>query len=436
MKQTIPQIKQLLKKLIAFRSYPTSETNDQSAILDFVLDYCAQAEMTVKKVDNMVGWAQIGEKGPLIAFPVHLDVVPPGEGWSVPPFELTEDEYFYYGRGIYDNKGPAAIMLELVKELREEILQHNIRVRLIFGNQEETGMNCIKSYVEQEEMPVGGFVPDALFPVVLGEKGRLHIQLTTSEQIPWLKKLTAGEQVNSVIDYAEFELTEAIALDIANLSSKTKRIFYAQGMSAHGSKPEAGKNALYLLLKSIFVQNRTPIIQQLLLLDTPTFNGESIGISAPDQIFGDTTVNVGVVDYRQGKWRVELDIRYGKNSSQSEILSKLQIAYPTTNIKVISAKPCHLVEKTELVDRLVENYRQFYPEENQTPIYMGGGTYASYFPGFISYGPKLPSVRTFAHGKDERMQKDVFIQTIEIYRRAIKIVIQTYTHRGEEDEKN
>lgn len=416
----------LLEKWLAFQSYPTSGTNDQQAILDFTLEHCLKAGFLVKKVNDLVGWAQIGEQGPLIGFPVHLDVVPPGEGWTVPPFQLTQDQDFYYGRGIYDNKGPAAMMLLLIQELEAMIKDQGVRVRLIFGTQEETGMACIQEYVRQEEMPVYGFVPDALFPAVLGEKGRLHLRLTKKEAIPWLTNFSSGEQVNSVPDQAKMLVDHKANLSRFNFSQveeNGQNHFLARGLAAHGSKPTAGVNAAYRLLKSIPEYQLSEGIQQILQLDTPDMNGQKIGLSVPDERFGDTTINLGITNYENSQWTIELDVRFGTGLTKEAVVHTIQQAFYNWTLETINEKPCHLVEQNNLIHQLINNFHQFYPEEELTPVYMGGGTYASYFPGFISYGPKLANVRTFAHGKDERMNKTVFQQTIKIYREALKILV-------------
>lgn len=50
--------------------------------------------------------------GPTLLFCAHLDTVPAGEGWSVPPFEATRREGHLFGRGAVDDRAScAAIML-------------------------------------------------------------------------------------------------------------------------------------------------------------------------------------------------------------------------------------------------------------------------------------------------------------------------------------
>lgn len=41
----------------------------------------------------------------------HLDVVPEGDGWSVPPYEGVIKDGKIYGRGAIDDKGPTVAAL-------------------------------------------------------------------------------------------------------------------------------------------------------------------------------------------------------------------------------------------------------------------------------------------------------------------------------------
>jgi len=57
-------------------------------------------------VDNMV--ATVGSGAPHFAFAGHLDVVPPGTGWSVDPFAAEVRDGLLYGRGAADMKTAVA----------------------------------------------------------------------------------------------------------------------------------------------------------------------------------------------------------------------------------------------------------------------------------------------------------------------------------------
>ncbi len=70
-------------------------------------------------VDNL--WARLGDKGPLLVFAGHTDVVPTGDlqAWQSPPFEPEIRDGMLYGRGAADMKGSIAAMLVAIEEFVE-----------------------------------------------------------------------------------------------------------------------------------------------------------------------------------------------------------------------------------------------------------------------------------------------------------------------------
>src|SRR5690606_29421439 len=58
-------------------------------------------------------WATRGDRGPLLVFAGHTDVVPPGpeDAWSSPPFEPRLADGYLYGRGAADMKASLAAMI-------------------------------------------------------------------------------------------------------------------------------------------------------------------------------------------------------------------------------------------------------------------------------------------------------------------------------------
>ena len=123
-------------------------------------------------VDNHVGWCEYGEGEEMAAVLGHLDVVPAGEGWSVPPYEGKVIDGKIYGRGAMDDKGPTVAALYSLWAIKESAVKLNKRIRLFFGLSEENGGNDIRYYLENGgEIPVMGFTPDGEYPVIHGEKG-------------------------------------------------------------------------------------------------------------------------------------------------------------------------------------------------------------------------------------------------------------------------
>ena len=101
----------------------------------------------------------------------HVDVVPAGDGWTHPPFGAEIDDGKIYARGAIDDKGPAMAALWAILAVKECGVPLTHRLRLILGADEESGFECVKHYFAHEEMPVTGFTPDAMFPLVYAEKG-------------------------------------------------------------------------------------------------------------------------------------------------------------------------------------------------------------------------------------------------------------------------
>ena len=147
--------------------------------LESTLALCASLGMDTVNRDGKVGWAEIGQGEEMVGVLVHLDVVPAGEGWDYPAWDLTEENGRLYGRGVIDDKGPAIACIYAMKDLLDSGVKLNRRIRLIFGQSEEVGVwEDMEWYKAHEELPVFGFTPDADFPAIYGEKGILCMELS------------------------------------------------------------------------------------------------------------------------------------------------------------------------------------------------------------------------------------------------------------------
>ena len=60
------------------------------------------------EVENLFAIRRSGGNGPHLCFAGHTDVVPPGDGWSHPPFAAEVEDGTLYGRGAVDMKGGVA----------------------------------------------------------------------------------------------------------------------------------------------------------------------------------------------------------------------------------------------------------------------------------------------------------------------------------------
>ena len=110
-------------------------------------------------VENL--FATRGSGGPHFAFAGHLDVVPPGEGWTGEAFRPEIRNGLLYGRGAVDMKGGIASFVAAAAEVAE----HSGTVSLIITGDEEGPATC-GTVALMDWMAERGIWPDM---IVIGE---------------------------------------------------------------------------------------------------------------------------------------------------------------------------------------------------------------------------------------------------------------------------
>lgn len=88
---------------------------------------------------------------PTILFYNHYDVQPadPLEEWHTPPFELTEKDGYWYGRGVSDDKGQLVSRLAALHWYREKHGSLPFGVKFVIEGEEEIGSPNLARYVEE-----------------------------------------------------------------------------------------------------------------------------------------------------------------------------------------------------------------------------------------------------------------------------------------------
>lgn len=380
--------------------------------LNKALSICESFGMRTKNIDGYVGYAEIGEGEEMIGILTHLDVVPVGDDWDFPPFELSIVDDKLYGRGIVDDKGPAAMCIHILKEIQASKMKLNKRIRIIFGLNEETGWACVNHYIKTEELPTYGFTPDAEFPVIKGEKGILGLKIS-SEQYPnkLIKSLTGGNAINSVPSFAKAILNDGTIIE-------------SEGKAAHGSMPWLGENAiskLVLLLNDKGITLDNNLLKFYLDYIKAETNGELLGINFNDDLSGPLTLNVGMININDNECNMEVDIRYPISLSDKKIIDKLEsvLAKYDLKLEVLShQKSIYLSDDNFLVKELLDVYNQA-TNSNESSVVIGGGTYARAMDNIVAFGPMFPDRYDSAHQKNEHMLIKDFSKCLEIYTKAI-----------------
>ncbi len=398
-------------------------------------------------VDGYAGSIQYGTGERCMGMLCHLDVVPAGDGWTYPPFELSVSEGRMFGRGIADDKGPAVAALFAMRAVKESGIPMKDAVRLILGCDEETGMRDMRYYAAHRKMPDYGFSPDADFPVINIEKGGMTLKLSTHAcadpacDIP-IYEMYAGEAVNVVPGKAYAIVgTEKIsaeklndllahsdlpskgsvsAIDIGGGRAKIEAI----GQSAHASMPHLGINAaglLFIALKELKAGGKLyPAITLIADKIGLSGDGSGLGIDISDEESGALTCNLGLLRYDGVELNCVLDCRVPICGDTAALTEKAKAAAePTMSVECLHSRgPHHVPADSEIVQGLLAAYH----EVTELPAYafaIGGGTYSRMMPNTVAFGFNFPGDPDPCHMPDESVEINKFVLSTKIFAHAI-----------------
>lgn len=194
-----------LSQLVQTKSLSTKE-KDVVLLIKSMMEEAGFDEVFIDGLGNVIG--RIGNGKKIIAIDGHVDTVDVGNlnNWSFDPFSGEIKDGFVLGRGSVDQKGGVASFITAGKILKEIGLQNDVTVYFIGSVMEEDcdGL-CWKYIVEEDKIR-----PDVVIiteptkcNIYRGQRGRMEIEVSF------------------------------------------------HGISAHGSAPERGKNAIYLAAHSL-----------------------------------------------------------------------------------------------------------------------------------------------------------------------------------------
>lgn len=366
------------------------------------------------------GYAEIGEGEEMLGILGHLDTVPIGNDWDIPALGGDIIDGYLCGRGVLDDKGPILATLFATKELVDNGFVPNKRIRIIFGCDEESGWQCIEKYCQNEEIPTIAFTPDGDFPVINCEKGVAYFSVSMKKP-RYLISINGGERANMVMDKVCCHITDEFAnkLNFDNSFGVTLKdnILTATGVSAHGSCPDQGDNALWKMLKFLAQFDRNACNVEKILCNT---DGSGYGIKFSDTISGDLTVNVGTISSDENNVNFSLDIRHPLSVTREQLFNILQKTFENGHIEYgFFHNPLYIAPDHPLCKKLLDAYEQVTGERLQ-PITIGGGTYARALPTAVAFGPIFPNQISTIHQKNEKAKIEDLQKMYEIYLQAIK----------------
>ncbi len=433
---------QELIRIPSVKAPPAGEGKPFGAPIAQALDYTlAKGRELGFKTENFSGYAghiEYGQGPETLGVLCHLDVVPAGEGWSVDPYAGDIVDGKIYGRGAIDNKGPAVAALYALAALKDSGWQPERRVRIILGTDEESGWGCMEHYMKVADKPELGFAPDAEFPVINSEKGILMVELSGKLQSPQgitLREIRGGNRPNMVPDRCHVRLQGVQEGQISSLAAKVgahldvrkeedgiSLIF--KGVSAHGSMPETGVNAvsyaLALLHQLGFEDGIIGFLNDHIGFSN---DGRGLNIEVRDTISGPLTANMGVIDMEGDIVKVMLDIRYPVTYHEEQILAGVSDTLPdhVTMVSRSGKAPLHVDAGSELIKILQWVYEKHTGEDAKL-ISIGGGTYARALDNAVAFGPVFPGQPELAHQQDEYISTAHLQKLMEIYADAIHLL--------------
>ncbi|AKN73829.1 beta-Ala-His dipeptidase [Streptomyces sp. PBH53] len=180
----LPRAKAELTELVAFKSvadFTQFSKSESDAAAGWIADALrAEGFTDVALLDtpdgtqSVYGYLPGPEGAKTVLLYAHYDVQPPLDeaGWATPPFELTERDGRWYGRGTADCKGGFIMHLLALRALKANG-GVPVHVKVIVEGSEEQGTGGLERYAEQH--------PELLAAdtIVIGDAGNFRVGLPT-----------------------------------------------------------------------------------------------------------------------------------------------------------------------------------------------------------------------------------------------------------------
>lgn len=416
-----------LANVVAIDSVSADGCEKPQKALEYMLNRGKEMGLVTKNVDNIAGHIEYGSGTKLCGVLTHLDVVPAGEGWSVPAFALTRKDGRIYGRGVADDKGSAVIAMYCLKALKDNNITANSTIRLILGTNEETGMTDVQHYFSKETLPEISFTPDSDYGICQCEKGILQFTITGKNNSEILISAIGGGAVNAVPDRTEFSINTNLKISensngsFSVINNGTETTVISKGIASHAMEPQNGFNSIthaISMLCSVFGEKQLGNLPDFInkYIGTTT-DGSLLGINQSDKQSGCLTLNVGTININKNSATAKIDIRYPVSANYENIVNTITNAATGMNLEMhidSHLSPLNVPENSKVISILQQAYSAI---TGQMPnLYStGGGTYArSLGNKGVAFGPVFANDYSNMHKPDESLNEENFFLHAQI----------------------
>lgn len=417
----------------------------------YMLDMAEKEGFGVYNADNYGGHIDFdGTDEGIVGVIGHLDVVPEGDGWDFDPYGGEITDGYICGRGATDDKGPVIASFYAMKALKECGYKPKRTIRLILGLDEETNWDGMEYYLSHVySVPDMGFTPDGDFPAIHGEMGIIVFDIVKKfdsfgEKGLELSSVKGGTAANSVADFARAVLYDSSGAGYDKIKQKVAEFrdkrdckinckgagksfeITTRGVSAHGAKPQQGKNAISIMMEFLGQLNfANESINDFINFYNKCigydFHGERIGCGFEDEPSGKLIFNVGMIEADRKTAQLTINVRYPVTFNDKQIYEGIMAVLDGYDLGIVKGKhqePIYVPDDDPLVTTLVDIYRR-YTGDGRKPLVIGGGTYARAVKNTIAFGAQFPGDPDLMHQKNEKISVENMMKLTKIYAEAI-----------------
>ena len=199
------------------------------------------------------------------------------------------------------------------------------------------------------------------------------------------------------------------------------------GIAAHGAKPEAGLNAISIMMAFLgrlnFVnEEQNDFIDFYNKHIGFGLDGEGLGMACTDEPSGSLILNVGMADLDEKAGELTINVRYPVTADSDEIYERLAEVLERYDIGIIKEKdqePVFRDADDPMISLFMEIYQKHTGDIQSQPLVIGGGTYARACPGIVAFGAAFPGDVDLMHQKNEALSIARFEEMTKIYAETI-----------------
>lgn len=417
-----------------------------AAALKEALAIAEEWGLAARNHEGYVGTADLNDGEDALHILGHLDVVAPGEGWTVTqPYVPKLVDGLLYGRGTDDDKGPVAAALLAMKAVKDLGVPLKRNCKVIMGTNEESGSGDIAWYFARHPYAPATFSPDSGFPVINTEKGGFRPRFSKSwpaqEALPRVKWLHGGIRLNvlpgdasagvegltmyDIQPYAR-DITARTGVKFTFAREDAVTVIRAKGEGAHAAYPEGGNNALTGLVALLCAlpladgDCKEALNALNALLPHGDWKGRALGIAQEEPVAGPLTLAFSLLEVTETGLEGRFDSRAPLCATEGNCRDVAKAAFEARGFTFdgVQEKPHHVPADSPFITTLLKRYEEYTGLKGEC-LSTGGGTYVHDIPGGVAFGCTLPGFDTHLHGADERVRVSDLMLSAKLFTHII-----------------